>query len=185
MMAYNMENCKIEVIKYHQRKEEVMQKLVALCDIAIGNEEDADKVFGIVSPDIDVISGNIHAEKYRYVCERLKERFPNLSDIAITLRGSLSASHNSWSGLLWRDGNLLIGPRFEITHIVDRVGGGDSFVAGLIYGLIIFDDDYQRALDFAVCASALKHTVFGDFNLIEVSEVEKLMTGDISGRVIR
>ena len=119
------------------------------------------------------------------MCEALHERFPNLSTIAITLRGSISASHNTWSGILWDNGNVYLGPSFDITHIVDRVGGGDSFMGGLIYGMLTFGDDRQAALNFAVAASCLKHTIFGDFNLVTVSEVTKLMGGDASGRVQR
>lgn len=162
-----------------------MQELVALCDLAIGNEEDAAKVFGIHPPDTDVTSGKLEADKYRYVCEGLSERFPNLGTIAITLRGSLSASHNTWSGVLWHQGQVFFGAEYDITHIVDRVGGGDSFVAGLIYGLHSYPGNYQRALDFAIGASALKHTIFGDFNLVTVAEVEKIIAGDLSGRVSR
>jgi 2-dehydro-3-deoxygluconokinase len=162
-----------------------MRDLVALSDVAIGNEEDAAKVFGIHAPDTDVTSGQLDAKKYRHVCEQLAERFPNLNTIAITLRGSLSASHNTWSGVLWHGGDLFFGPTYDITHIVDRVGGGDSFVAGLIYGLNTYTDHPQQALDFAIAASALKHTIFGDFNLVSVAEVEKILAGDTSGRVRR
>ena len=163
---------------------EVMAELVDYCDVAIGNEEDADKVFGIHAPDTDVTSGQVDAAKYGSVCEGLHERFPSLKTIAITLRGSLSASHNTWSGVLWDEGQLYEAPVYDITHMVDRVGGGDSFMGGLIYGLQTYTDK-QNALNFAVAASAFKHTIFGDFNLVTVSEVEKLMGGDLSGRVSR
>lgn len=178
-------NYRKKLWKWGKPAGEVMQDLVALSDVAIGNEEDADKVFGIHAPDTDVTSGVVDAEKYQYVCEKLAERFPTLKTIAITLRGSISASHNSWSAVLWHQGKMLVGPQFEITHIVDRVGGGDSFMGGLIYGLLTYAQDRQKALDFAVSASALKHTIFGDFNLVSVAEVEKLMSGDASGRVSR
>lgn len=178
-------NYRSKLWKWGGKTSDVMHDLVALTDIAIGNEEDAARVFGIHAPDTDVTSGQLEAGKYRYVCENLAERFPNLKTISITLRGSLSASHNTWSGVLWNAGQLYLGPTYDITHIVDRVGGGDSFVAGLIYGLITYSDDYQRALDFAVTASALKHTIFGDFNLVSVPEVEKMLAGDTSGRVSR
>ena len=105
--------------------------------------------------------------------------------MAITLRGSISASHNTWSGILWHDGEIYIAPTYDITHIVDRVGGGDSFMGGLIYGLLNYGEDKQSALNFAVAASCLKHTIFGDFNLVTVEEVTKLMGGDVSGRVSR
>lgn len=171
--------------KWGKKASEVMPELVQLCDLAIGNEEDADKVFGIQAPESDVIAGIVEADKYRYVCETLAERFPSLKTIAVTLRGSVSASHNTWSGVLWRRGEFYVGPQFDITHMVDRVGGGDSFGGGLIYGLRTYGEDYQRALNFAVAASCLKHSIFGDFNLVTVGEVEKLMGGDASGRVSR
>jgi len=164
---------------------EVMSELVEYCDVAIGNEEDAAKVFGIHAPDTDVTSGELDAETYQFVCQGLAERFPNLQTIAITLRGSLSASHNTWSAVLWNNGQMYFGPTYDITHIVDRVGGGDSFVVGLIYGLLTYKDNTQKAINFAIAASALKHTIFGDFNLVTVAEVEKLMGGDASGRVSR
>jgi 2-dehydro-3-deoxygluconokinase len=186
-------NYRKKLWKWGKTPGEVMPELVRHCDIAIGNEEDADKVFGIKAPETDVIAGKVEADKYRYVCEELAKRFPNLKTIAITLRGSISASHNTWSGVLWarpepgrRDqGEFYVGPTFDITHIVDRVGGGDSFMGGLIYGLRTYGDDRQAALDFAVAASCLKHSVVGDFNLATVVEVEKLMGGDVSGRVSR
>lgn len=178
-------NYRAKLWKWGAQPEEIMQELVALSAVAIGNEEDAEKVFGIRAPDTDVTSGKLDAEKYRVVCQELKKRFPDLQSIAITLRSSLSASHNSWSGVLWQSGTMFPGPTYEITHIVDRVGGGDSFVAGLIYGLTTYTDQPQRALDFAITASALKHTIFGDFNLVSIQEVEKVLAGDISGRVSR
>jgi 2-dehydro-3-deoxygluconokinase len=164
---------------------EVMRELVSYCDVVIGNEEDADKVFGIKAAECDVLTGKVHADQYHYVCDELARTFPNVRQIAITLRGSLSASHNTWSGLLWDNGVIFEGPSYDITHIVDRVGGGDSFMGGLIYGLSQFNGDNQKAINFAVAASALKHTIFGDFNLVTVSEVEKLLKGDASGRVSR
>lgn len=178
-------NFRAKLWKWGRPAGEVMPELVSLCDVVIGNEEDAAKVFGIHAPDTDVTSGKLEAEKYTSVCTQLAQRFPRLHTIAITLRGSLSASHNTWSGLLWRQGQLYQAPVYDITHIVDRVGGGDGFAAGLIHGLLKFDQDYQRVLNFASAASALKHAIFGDFNLVSVAEVEKLMGGDASGRVSR
>jgi len=170
--------------KWGKNAGEVMPELVSRCDMAVGNEEDADKVFGIKAPGADVTSGMVEAGAYAHVCNELAKRFPGLQTVAITLRGSLSASHNTWSALLWRQGQIYTAPRYDITPIVDRVGGGDSFCAGLIYGLRIYNDA-QQALNFAVAASCLKHTVPGDFNLFSVAEVEKLMGGDASGRVSR
>jgi 2-dehydro-3-deoxygluconokinase len=178
-------NYRSKLWKWGKAPGDVMAELVPYCDVAIGNEEDAAKVFGMHAPDTDVTSGALEAEKYRFVCEKLAERFNNLKTIAITLRGSISASHNTWSAVLWHQGELSFGRSYDITHIVDRVGGGDSFMAGLIYGLHAFGEKKQRALDFAIAASALKHTIYGDFNLVSVSEVEKIMGGDVSGRVSR
>lgn len=177
-------NYRSKLWKWGKKAGEVMAELVPYCDVAIGNEEDAAQVFGIHAPDTDVTSGQVDAAKYRSVCEALHERFPNLKTIAITLRGSLSASHNTWSGILWDEGHVYVAPTYDITHMVDRVGGGDSFMGGLIYGLLTYTDK-QNALNFAVAASAFKHTIFGDFNMVTVSEVEKLMGGDLSGRVSR
>jgi len=178
-------NYRKKLWKWGKQPGEVMPELVSYCDIAIGNEEDADKVFGIKAPESDVTAGVVEAEQYRFVCQKLAERFPSLKTIAITLRGSVSASHNTWSAVLWHEGSFYTGPYFDITHIVDRVGGGDSFMGGLIYGLNTYGEDYQRSLDFAVAASCLKHSIFGDFNFVTVAEVEKLMAGDASGRVSR
>jgi len=178
-------NYRAKLWKWGKSAREVMEQLVAKSDVAIGNEEDAEKVFGIKAPETDVHTGKVSSEQYVYVCDELHKKFPNLKTIAITLRGSLSASHNTWSAILWQDNRIYSAPLYNITHIVDRVGGGDSFMGGLIYGLLTFANDPQKTLDFAVAASALKHTVFGDFNLVTVSEVEKLTKGDASGRVNR
>jgi 2-dehydro-3-deoxygluconokinase len=178
-------NYRKKLWKWGKRPEEVMLELVSHSDVAVGNEEDADKVFGIRSPEVDVLAGQVQADKYGFVCRELAKCFPNLKTVAITLRGSISASHNTWSGVLWQDDQFYTGPEFDVTHIVDRVGGGDAFAAGLIYGLRRYGSDPQSALDFAVAASCLKHSVFGDLNLATVSEVEKLVAGDVSGRVSR
>jgi len=178
-------NFRAKLWKWGKKAGEVMPELVSYSDVAIGNEEDAEKVFGIKAPHADVASGKVEASEYAYVCQALAERFPNLKTIAITLRGSLSASHNTWSGVLWQQGAFYSAPVYDIVHIVDRVGGGDSFCAGLIYGLRTYGEDVQKALDFAVAASCLKHSILGDFNLVTVDEVEKLMGGDASGRVSR
>lgn len=171
--------------KWGKKAPEVMPEMVSYSDVAIGNEEDADKVFGIKAPDVDVDAGKVDAGAYRYVCEKLKERFDNLSTIAITLRGSISASRNTWSGVLWKTGKFYAGDQYDMTHLVDRVGGGDAFGAGLIYGLTQFYGDDQKALNFAIAAACLKHSIFGDFNMVSVNEVEKLMAGGGSGRVSR
>ena len=177
-------NYRAKLWKWGRSAGEVMAELVRHADVAIGNEEDADKVFGIKAPDTDVTSGKVEAARYEDVCRRLVEKFPSLKKVAITLRGSKSASHNSWSGVLYEGGVLFTTRTYDITHIVDRVGGGDAFSAGLIYGIKKYGDA-QKALDFAVAASCLKHSIFGDFNLVSVAEVEKLVGGDVSGRVSR
>jgi len=178
-------NYRAKLWKWGKKAGEVMQDLVAGCDVAVGNEEDAEKVFGITAPDADVTGGKVEAEQYRFVCEKLAERFPNLKTVAVTLRGSISASHNTWSGALWQGGEFYTAPVYDIVPIVDRVGGGDSFVGGLIYGLRTYGSDAGKALQFAVAASCLKHSIPGDFNAVTVGEVEALMAGDASGRVRR
>lgn len=170
--------------KWGKKASEVMPELMRYCDVAVGNEEDAKDVFGIEAPETDVTAGKVAADSYRYVCEKLVERFPNLKTVAFTLRGSISATHNTWSGVLWYEGRFFSTRTYDIAYIVDRVGGGDSYVAGLIYGLLTYGEP-QQALDYAVAASCLKHSIYGDFTEITVAEVEKLMRGDASGRVAR
>jgi 2-dehydro-3-deoxygluconokinase len=171
--------------KYGKKASEVMPDLVAGCDIILGNEEDAEKAFGIKPESGDVTSGHVEAVAYESVCRQLMKKFPKAKKVIITLRGSINANHNTWSGVLWDGIKLLQSPVYDITHIVDRVGGGDSFMGGLIYGLLTHQGDDQKALNFAVAASCLKHTIPGDFNLVTIDEVEKLMSGDASGRVSR
>ena len=178
-------NYRANLWKWGKKAAEVMPDLMAQCHVAIGNEEDAEKVFGIAAPGVDVTKGKVEADAYKYVADELARRFPTLKTIAFTLRGSLSASHNTWSGVLWDQGAFHVAPTYDITHIVDRVGGGDAFVAGLIYGLRTYGDDRQKALKFAVAASCLKHSVFGDSNMVTVTEAEGIMAGDVSGRVSR
>ena len=178
-------NYRAKLWKWGKSAGEVMADLVSLCDVAIGNEEDADKVFGIKAPEADVTAGKVQADTYRFVCEGLARRFASLKTIAITLRGSISASHNTWSGVLWQQAEFYTAPTYDIVPIVDRVGGGDSFMGGLIYGLRKYAGDPGKALRFAVAASCLKHSIIGDFNAVSVAEVEQLMAGDASGRVSR
>lgn len=172
--------------KYGKSASEVMPALVEGCDIILGNEEDAEKVFGIKPEGFDVAhtGGEVNAAEFESVCTQLQKRFPRAKKVIITLRGSINANHNTWGGVLYSD-KLYQSKRYDITHIVDRVGGGDSFMGGLIYGLISYPTDDQKALEFAVAASCLKHTIYGDFNLVTVAEVENLMKGDGSGRVSR
>jgi 2-dehydro-3-deoxygluconokinase len=178
-------NYRSRLWKYGKTPEEVMSELVKYVDLAVGNEEDADKVFGIKAPGVDVIAGKVEAEKYKFVAEKLMERFPNLEKVGITLRGSISASHNTWSAVLYNGNTLYQAPIHQITHIVDRTGGGDSFNAGLIYGFSTYGKDLQKALNFAVAVSCLKHTIYGDFNMVSVAEGERLMRGVASGRIQR
>ena len=121
-------NYRKKLWKWGKTAGEVMPELVSYCDVAIGNEEDAEKVLGIKAADADVTAGKVDAGHYRSVCDELARRFPALATIAITLRGSISASHNTWSAVMWQQGQFYTGPRFDVTHIVDRVGGGDSFL---------------------------------------------------------
>ena len=173
--------------KYGKKASEVMPDLVAGCDIILGNEEDAEKVFGIKPEGFDVAhtGGDVDAAEFESVCTQMMAKFPRAKKVIITLRGSINANHNTWGGVLFADGKLYESKRYDITHIVDRVGGGDSFMGGLINGLLTYTGDDQRALEFAVAASCLKHTIYGDFNLVSVPEVESLMGGDGSGRVQR
>lgn len=172
--------------KYGKTAQEIMPALVEGCDVILGNEEDAEKVFGIKPEGFDVTSthGDVNPQEFESVCQQLQKRFPRAKKVIITLRGSINANHNTWGGCLYSD-KLYLSKRYDITHIVDRVGGGDSFMGGLIYGLITYPTDDQKALEFATAASCLKHTIYGDFNLVSVSEVENLMKGDGSGRVSR
>lgn len=173
--------------KYGKKVSEVMPDLVAGCDIILGNEEDAEKVFGIKPEGFDVTAtaGEVNAAEFESVCTQLMQRFPCARKVIITLRGSINANHNTWGGVLYDGKQLFQSPRYDITHIVDRVGGGDSFMGGLIYGLLTYPQDDQLALNFAVAASCLKHTIYGDYNEVTVKEVENLMKGDGSGRVSR
>ena len=172
--------------KYGKSPMDVMPALVEGCDIILGNEEDAEKHFGLHPEGVDVThGGSVDGEAYLSVLKQLMDMFPRAKKVITTLRGSISASHNTWTGVLYDGKTLFSGPSFDITHIVDRVGGGDSFMGGLIYGLLTYEGDDQKALNFAVAASCLKHTIFGDANLSTIEEVKKLMGGDASGRVSR
>ena len=178
-------NYRAKLWKWGKSANAVMRDMVALCDVAVGNEEDAEKVFNITPHHVNVGKGNVNVNQYEYVCEELANTFPSLRIIAITLRGSISASHNTWGAILWDEGKFYKAPSYDVTHIVDRVGTGDSFVGGLIYKLVEKFDDPETALNFATAASALKHTFMGDFNLASRREVERLMKGNLSGRIVR
>ncbi len=160
----------------------VMAKIVEYCDLVIANEEDAEMVFGIKAEETDITSGTLSNEGYKNVAKTLVERFA-LKYVAITLRESFSASDNGWSAMFY-DGREFYSSKKYKMHIVDRVGGGDSFGAGLIYGLTSGLSN-QDSLEYAVAASCLKHSIEGDFNHVSTKEVETLMNGDASGRVQR
>jgi 2-dehydro-3-deoxygluconokinase len=180
-------NYRAKLWKYGVEPEAIMTELTSYCDIILGNEEDAEKHFGIHPEGLDVhLQGHeVTAEAFLSVCQQMMAKFPKAKKVITTLRGSISASHNTWAGVLYDGKKMYQSQQYQITDIVDRVGGGDSFMGGLIYGLLEYPDDDQNALDFAVAASCLKHTIKGDANLVTVEEVKKLMGGDASGRVAR
>jgi 2-dehydro-3-deoxygluconokinase len=169
--------------KYGKTATEVMRELVKHVDIAIANEEDVQMSLGIQA-DVDVHSGALDRAQYEKVAAKVLEAYPEMKGIAITLRESKSASHNGWSACYHNRKEFLLSRHYEITHIVDRVGGGDSFAGGLIYGLTQLAS-HQEALDFAVAASCLKHSVPGDFNRCTVDDVKALLKSGGSGRVQR
>lgn len=160
----------------------VMTKLMAYVDVCIGNEEDAEKVLGFKPAHTDVTSGELNLEGYKTIFKQMQETF-NFKYVVSTLRESYSASDNGWSALIYNGKDFYHSRKYDL-RIVDRVGGGDSFAGGLIYGLLELED-HEEALEFAVAASALKHTIPGDFNHVSVDEVKNLAGGDASGRVQR
>jgi 2-dehydro-3-deoxygluconokinase len=169
--------------KYGKAAKEVMTELVKFVDIGIANEEDCQMSLGIRA-EVDVHAGKLEREQYRQLTEKVLETYPNLKMMAVTLRESHSASHNGWSACLNDREEFLVSRHYDITHIVDRVGGGDCFAGGLIYGLHNLAT-HQEALEFAVAASCLKHSIPGDFNRFTVDEVNGLLKGGGSGRVQR
>ena len=180
-------NYRQKLWKYGGDREAIMTELTSYCDIILGNEEDAEKHFNIKPEGLDITTQGEHVkgEAFLSVCDQMLKKFPRAKKVITTLRGSISASHNTWAGVLYDGKTLFESPQYQITDIVDRVGGGDSFMGGLIYGLLEYEGDDQKALDFAVAASCLKHTIKGDANLSTIEEVKKLMSGDASGRVSR
>ena len=169
--------------KYGKTAVEVMRELTKFVDVAIANEEDVQMALGIQA-DVDVHSGSLDQAQYRKVTDKVLEAYPQMKAIAITLRESRSASHNGWSACLNNRSEFLLSRHYDVTHIVDRVGGGDSFAGGLIYGMLSLAT-HQDALEFAVAASCLKHSVPGDFNRCTVDDVKALLKGGGSGRVQR
>ena len=169
--------------KWGKKAPEVMREIVRHATVGIANEEDCQKALGI-EVGVDVEGGHLDVDKYRSLAQRVFDAFPNLERQVITLRESHSADRNGWSAVLATPTSFLRSRQYDITDIVDRVGAGDSFAAGLIYGLLTYQDD-AKALEFATAASCLKHSILGDFNRVSVAEVEALMKGDASGRVQR
>lgn len=179
-------NYRSNLWKYGKTASEVMPEMVEGSDIILGNEEDCEKVFGMKAKDFDAAktNGNVDQSSFLSVCQQMMERFPRCKKMVVTLRGAINANHNTWGGVLYNGKELIESRRYDITDIVDRVGGGDSFMGGLIFGLLHYKDDC-KALEFATAASCLKHTLKGDYNWVTVQEVENLMGGDASGRVKR
>ena len=172
--------------KYGKTAAEVMPEMVAGSDIILGNEEDCEKVFGIkpVNFDAERTEGDIDQSSFVSVCQQMMKRFTRCKIMAVTLRGAINANRNTWGGVLY-DGKILYeSPRYDITDIVDRVGSGDSFMGGLIYGLLHFKCS-QQALEFATAASCIKHTIKGDYNYASIDDVAAIIKGNISGRVKR
>jgi 2-dehydro-3-deoxygluconokinase len=169
--------------KWGRRAHEVMPQLVALADVVVANEEDCQKALGLEA-EADVESGSLDAGAFQALAEKVLAAYPNLSTVAITLRESYSASHNGWRACLHDGSNFYVSRHYDITHIVDRVGGGDSFAAGLIYGLLEMENT-KYALEFAVAASCLKHSIPGDFARLAADDVHGLLKNGGSGRVQR
>lgn len=169
--------------KYGKQASEVMREMAKYVDVAIANEEDVQKSLGITA-DVAVETGELDRAKYRALGDKVLSAYPGMKMIAITLRESRSADWNGWAACLNDGEQFYESKKYEIRDIVDRVGGGDSFAGGLIYGLDRYEGK-QEALEFAVAASCLKHSISGDFNRVSASDVLKLMNGDASGRVQR
>jgi len=176
-------NYRAKLWKYGKTATEIMSGLIPYVDIVTGNEEDCEKMFGIKGADVRVAE-EVSPERYLEVTSKVMKRFPNLKKVCITLRGSISATHNTWSAVLYDGRTLYTTAKYDITSIVDRLGSGDAFTAGLIYSLLAGKAD-QEALDFATAASALKHSIPFDLNLVSVDEIESLVREGGAGRVQR
>jgi 2-dehydro-3-deoxygluconokinase len=162
--------------KWGKRPNEIMPQLVENCDVIVCSKGDASDMFGIIPND--------EKGSFKSVCRQITEKFPKVKKVLTTKRGQISASHNTLFGRCWNGSQMIETEAIDIPDIVDRIGGGDAFMAGYIYGELIYKDT-QKALEFAVAASALKHTIEGDFNLVSVQEVEAVVNGDVSGRLKR
>ncbi|MCG8571858.1 MAG: sugar kinase [Spirochaetes bacterium] len=177
-------NYRKKLWKYGKKAPEIMCQVAQFADVLIGNEEDCQKCLDINMPEIDVHSAILTKENYTTLSRAVLKAFPNVRKIAITLRQSHSATHNDWSALLANRETVLFSKKYEMKNIIDRVGGGDSFAAGLIYALSNDQSD-REAIEFATAASCLKHSIMGDVNLVSLEEVRTLLKGDGSGRVQR
>jgi len=177
-------NYRKKLWNYGMSAAEVMGPLVAETDVLIANEEDIQLGLGIGAEGIDPSAGKLGSETYRALTRAVRTKYPNLSAVAVTLRESISADRNGWSAVIDTGADYLVSRKYALDDIVDRVGGGDSFAAGLIFGMIE-SGSAQKALEFAVAASALKHTISGDINLVRRQEVEQLLAGNSAGRVSR
>lgn len=175
-------NIRKNLWNYGKTAAEVLPEMVGQSDVLIAGEKDAGMIWGI-SPQMQ--TNATPQERFASVAVQLMHRYPRLKKVVTTFRGAVNANYNTWEASLFDKGQLYSSRRYELTHMVDRIGGGDSFMAGLIYGWLNYPDDPQQTIDFAVAASALKHTIFGDYNQATVKEVENLMCGDGSGRVSR
>jgi len=178
-------NYRKKLWNYGKKASDVMPELARHADVIIANEEDIQKCLGIEAEGADAVAGALDALSYERLIARVKAEFPNVSRVAVTLRESRSADRNGWSAVLSGKTGFYRSRKYDIDDIIDRVGGGDSFSAGLIFGLLEFPGDEAHALEFAAAASCLKHSIEGDFNLVRRSEVEALCMGDSSGRVQR
>ena len=176
-------NYRKKLWKWGKSPQEVMTEMAGCVDILIANEEDCQKCLGI-ELDVDVTSGRLDSSKYKLLAEKVTERFPNISALAVSLRESVSADWNNWSIVMATKEGFYVSQKYEIRNIVDRIGGGDSFGSGLIWGLNNLEGP-QKAIEFAAAASALKHTIYGDYNRVTVKDVMALAGGDASGRVQR
>lgn len=176
-------NYRKKLWKWGKTPQEVMSELAGYVDVMIANEEDCQKCLGI-SLDVDVTAGKLDPRKYAALAQEIMRRYPNVKKLAVSLRESISADWNNWSVFLASPNGYVVSKKYEIRDIVDRIGGGDAFGSALIYGLNHFDSD-QDAADFAAAASALKHTIYGDYNRVSLGDVQTLMGGDGSGRVQR
>jgi 2-dehydro-3-deoxygluconokinase len=176
-------NYRAKLWRYGKTAAEVMTGLMPHVDVAIGNEEDCEKIFGIKGADVR-LAQEVSPEKYLEVASQLVKRFPNLKKVGITLRGSISATHNTWSAVLYDRRKLYTTKKYDIRNVIDRLGSGDAFTGALIYSLLVGKSD-QQALDFATAASALKHSIMFDPNLVNVEEIEALLREGGAGRVQR